>query len=114
MWTVVRLFQTTAGLEGIEKTGGGRMRMGLIACEVLRQELSAAMEPCGHTFFPVWMRQGLHDTPDLLRAQVQTEIARLEQAEPPLDAILLGYGLCGGGTAGLCAGNVPLDRKSVV
>ena len=82
--------------------------MGLIACEVLRQELSAAMEPCGHTFFPVWMRQGLHDTPDLLRAQVQTEIARLEQAEPPLDAILLGYGLCGGGTAGLCAGNVPL------
>lgn len=108
MRTVVRLFQTTAGLEGIEKTGGGRMRMGLIACEVLRQELSAAMEPCGHTFFPVWMRQGLHDTPDLLRAQVQTEIARLEQAEPPLDAILLGYGLCGGGTAGLCAGNVPL------
>lgn len=84
------------------------MRLGLIACEVLRRELSVAMEICGHTFFPVWMRQGLHDTPDLLRERVQAEIAHLEQAASPLDAILLGYGLCGGGTSGLCAGGVPL------
>lgn len=98
------------GIMGVLKNqaGGEQVRLGLIACEVLRRELAAAMERCGHAVFPVWMRQGLHNTPDLLREQVQSEIAHLEQAESPLDAILLGYGLCGGGTSGLCAGGVPL------
>jgi len=50
----------------------------------------------------VLMAQGLHDTPDILRAEVQKELDKTADAGgKPYDAILLGYGLCSNGICGL-------------
>jgi hypothetical protein len=49
-------------------------------------------------------RRGLHDIPSDLRAKLQDHINRSQG----YDAVVLAYGLCGQGTAGLMAGNIPL------
>lgn len=54
------------------------------------------------------MPQGLHDTPDVLRREVQKELDKT--ADPPgkpYDAILLGYCLCSNGITGLHS-NIPV------
>jgi hypothetical protein len=43
-----------------------------------------------------------------LRDRIQEEIDRVEATDPDADAILLGYGLCGGATSGLMARTKPL------
>jgi hypothetical protein len=50
-------------------------------------------------------RRGLHDDPPNLRAILQAEI---DEVGAPYDAVALAYGLCGGATAGLRAGAIPL------
>lgn len=63
---------------------------------------------------PYWFPQGLHDSPHLLRSSVQQKIAEIEEdnAKQParrrFDAVVLGYGLCGGGLSGVRAGSIPL------
>ena len=58
--------------------------------------------------------QGLHDTPVKLTRMVQEQIDRLEQyldqrmVKHPPQAIVLGYGLCSNGVAGLKARGIPL------
>lgn len=90
------------------------MRLGVVACEVLARELGAVMASANSICTVRWLPQGLHDTPDRLREQLQQQIDALEawSASQPLhhalDAIVLGYGMCGGGTAGLHAGRLPL------
>lgn len=49
-----------------------------------------------------------HAEPVPLRGRLQAEIDRVEAEDPTADAILLGYGLCGGATAGLVARTRPL------
>ncbi|MBT8036219.1 MAG: DUF1638 domain-containing protein [Verrucomicrobiae bacterium] len=44
---------------------------------------------------------GLHDRPDILRSTLQEEINQIDD----IDAIILAYGLCGCGTAGLHSKN---------
>ena len=52
----------------------------------------------------VLMPQGLHDTPDELRRQVQKALDNtLDIQGRPYDASLLGYGLCSNGIVGLAA-----------
>jgi hypothetical protein len=52
----------------------------------------------------VLMEQGLHDTPDELRRQVQKALGNtLDIQGHPYDASLLGYGLCSNGIVGLSA-----------
>ena len=90
------------------------MRIGVIACKVFTRELCMAaarsQSICDLHFLP----QGLHDQPDLLREKLQYALDRLEAvhrdapAWRKLDAIALCYGLCGGGTAGLRAGELPV------
>ena len=90
------------------------MRLAAVACQVFERELSAAVSRCQNTVTVYWLPQGLHDTPDTLHDRLNEAIAQIERedaAAPPwrrLDAIALCYGLCGGGTAGLCAGRLPL------
>lgn len=50
----------------------------------------------------VLKRQGLHDTPDILRSEVQNELDNpVDASGKPYDAILLGYCLCSNGICGL-------------
>ncbi len=69
------------------------MKLAVIACQTVEAELRPLLPP-GTTF--VVLEQGLHRTPEKLRVSLQKEIDALE-----VDEILLGYGLCGNGVAGL-------------
>jgi hypothetical protein len=78
------------------------MRLKWIICKVLQKEayLCAARSP--HVVDIVMMPQGLHNTPDILRAEVQKELDKTTDIQGnTYDAILLGYGLCGNGILGL-------------
>lgn len=71
----------------------------LIACEVFRPELERLLGVDHDTFDVTYVEQGLHETPDSLRQKVQEEVRRLEALGA--SRILLGYGLCGRGLAGV-------------
>lgn len=77
-----------------------------IACEVLARPvyLSAAHSP--HVVDVILVERGLHNEPDQLKAALQDKINR--GAAGGYDAVLLGYGLCGNGTAGLQTASTPL------
>jgi hypothetical protein len=77
----------------------------LISCDVVARPvyLCAARSP--HVVDVRLNRRGLHDDPPNLRSILQAEI---DESGAPYDAVVLAYGLCGGATAGLRAGTVPL------
>jgi hypothetical protein len=78
------------------------MRLKLILCKVLQREAYLCASRCCNIVDIVLMPQGLHDTPDILRQQVQKELDTTHDASgKPYDAILLGYGLCSNGIVGL-------------
>jgi Protein of unknown function (DUF1638) len=81
------------------------MRLLALTCEVLARSvyLCAARSP--HVVDVRLNRFGLHDDPPDLRATIQ---GALDSAGPPYDAVVLAYGLCGGATAGLRAGQLPV------
>jgi len=89
------------------------MRLRIIACEVLARELYYCAATSPHIIDISLIRRGLHETPDVLRAEIQKQIDQVAQEDSdspalPPDAICLGYALCGNATAGLIARNVPL------
>lgn len=93
------------------------MRLKLIACKVMFREISRLAADCPNVVDITWMRQGFHDTPDLLRSHVQDQIDRIDEGTDPFsgikgdgdfDAILLGYGLCSNGIAGLTSKKYPI------
>src|SRR3989304_5298097 len=81
------------------------MRLAALTCEVLARSvyLCAARSP--HVVDVRLNRRGLHDDPPNLRTILQAE---LDTISAPYDAVVLAYGLCGGATAGLRAGSIPL------
>ena len=81
------------------------MRLAALTCEVLARSvyLCAARSP--HVVDVRLKRRGLHDDPPNLRAILQADI---DAIGTPYDAVVLAYGLCGGATAGLRAGSIPL------
>ena len=93
----------------------------LIGCEVfLREFWHAALQSEAAIDFYI-LPQGLHLTPDALREGAQGEIDAIESGSArkasagradydvqDYDAILLGYGLCSNGVAGITAGSKPL------
>lgn len=78
----------------------------LIACEVIRREIAACLSGCPHRIEAEYLAKAEHDRPDGLRRQLQERIDAA--ASGGYAAVLLGYGLCGNGTAGLVARTVPL------
>ena len=78
------------------------MRLKLIGCEVLFRELCHA---CAHSPCQVdveFLPKGLHDLGGKpMSAKIQQSVDRSPEAV--YDAILLGYGLCGNGLAGVTA-----------
>ncbi|MFW6313812.1 MAG: DUF1638 domain-containing protein [Spirochaetota bacterium] len=87
------------------------MRIKAIACKVFTREVSKIVAESEHTIDVSYLRQGLHDTPDVLREQLQAEIDRIDAGEDmhtqvPSDgsdyeAIALVYGLCSNAIAGV-------------
>jgi hypothetical protein len=80
-------------------------RYKLISCEVFLRELCAALSGSPNVVDPEFLEIGLHDDPARLRALLQE---RIDAAGDGYDAVLLGYGLCGNGLAGIRAGRAPL------
>lgn len=81
------------------------MKLHAIACDVVARPvyLCAARSP--HVVDVTLYRRGLHNEPVDLRAQLQ---AGIDATPPGYDAIVLGYGLCGGAAAGLEARDIPV------
>ncbi len=84
-------------------------KVAVIACGVLLWNLDRLRR--AGTAGPELLVRGfpaqLHRNPRELRRRLQEEIDRLD-AEPGLDAIVVGYGVCGRGSVGLFARSVPL------
>jgi hypothetical protein len=94
------------------------MRYKLIACRVFSREISLLIATSSAVVDVVWLKQGLHNYPSLLREKIQEEIDWTEAppdgtdsvARPPEEysAIILGFGLCARAVAGLKAQRLPL------
>ena len=80
-------------------------RFCLIACHVLWRELCHYAALSRHTFDFRYLEQGLHNTPDELRRQLQQTV---DAEDGKHDALLLGYGLCSNGLVGITARTTPL------
>src|SRR3972149_4695128 len=81
------------------------MRLLALTCEVLARSVYLCAARTPHVVDVRLNRRGLHDDPPNLRAILQ---AQVDEVGAPHDAGVLAYGLCGGATAGLRAGSVPL------
>lgn len=79
----------------------------LIACEVFQSEIDLLAGGAEHIVEKRLMEIGLHDRPDEMRAILQEAVVEMD-ARDDIEAIVLAYGLCGLGTAGLRAGRHPL------
>ena len=72
----------------------------VIACHVLWRELCHYASVSENVFDLHFVEQGLHNTPDILRKELQQAI---DGGKGEYDAVLLGYGLCCNGLAGITA-----------
>lgn len=83
------------------------MRFLLIGCEVILRELCDGIARSPHLVDPTFLPKGLHDRgPRAMRRAIQEKIDA--SVNGGYDAVILGYGLCGNGLAGLAARDVPL------
>ncbi len=82
------------------------MRIRVLACEVLFREVCACAAQAKTVIDLTFVRRGLHDNPEQLRAALQQLIDETDETQD--EAIVLGYGLCSKGTAGLRARGIPL------
>lgn len=80
-------------------------KLHLVACHVLWREFCWLAAESENVFTFCFLRQGLHDTPDKLRVEVQRAV---DAAEADCEAVLLGYGLCSRGLDGVTARGKPL------
>ena len=82
------------------------MRLRVISCEVLARQVYYVAALAPHVIDIELVAKGLHDEPDVLRAEIQRRIDAVE--EGTYDAILLGYGLCSNSIAGVRSVHTPL------
>jgi hypothetical protein len=92
------------------------LKLKVIACDVLRRELSFLTSRSRCYIDTVFLSQGLHATPDKLRAMLGEEIEKAEEGIPYehfgdkkyYDYLILAYGLCDNSVAGLRSKTLPL------
>ena len=77
----------------------------LISCSMLADEINHILKQTGIDLPIIWIERGLHNTPKKLNQLLQHYIDTLQDQ----DEILLTFGLCGNGTAGLVSDH-PLLR----
>jgi hypothetical protein len=83
-------------------------RYKFIGCKVLMRELYQLASASENIVDTLWKKQALHNTPDILRSEVQAAIDAVEAEEEKYDAILLGYCLCSNGIVGLKPTRTPI------
>ena len=82
-------------------------RVHVIACGVLGVDLQAIAEQTGMDVSMEFLPGGLHNQPRELHRRLQERIDKAS-AEQLADMIAVGYGVCGMGTVGIHARNIPL------
>ena len=83
------------------------MRLKLLSCEIFYREFCAAIARSPHTVDVEFLSKGLHDVgSETMLARLQAAVDRVDDSK--FDAVLMGYGLCNNGVAGLTARLVPL------
>jgi len=85
----------------------GRRRFKIVACGIFEEELRAIAATCPNELHVELLDAGLHSAPDRLRLQAQAAVD-LASRRGGYDAVCFAYGLCGRGTAGLVARDIPL------
>lgn len=93
-------------------------RLKVIACKVLFREISLIGCRSESILDVTYLRQGLHDTPEMLNKTLQAEIDRIDSGKDvysqdlkqgrEFDAIVLAYGLCSNAICGLKSSRYPL------
>jgi len=81
------------------------MRLKLISCEIFFREMCTAVARSPHFVDVEFLPKGLHDIGSAkMLERLQAAVDRVQG----YDAILLGYGLCNNGLAGLAARTIPV------
>lgn len=70
------------------------MRIGIIACSILRRELEQILEKLDWQPEVVYLDAALHIKPQNMRAVLVDRIREMASGENPVDAVFLGYGFC--------------------
>jgi hypothetical protein len=84
------------------------VRLQLVTCDMLMRPVERLAARSPHEVIISDLSASLHVEPLSLRDRIQQEVDRIEADDPLAVAIILGYGLCGGATAGLRARSRPL------
>ncbi len=83
------------------------MRLRLISCEIFYREICWAVARSPNQIDVEFLPKGLHDVgAAAMRTRLQAAVDAVDGA--CYEAVLLGYGLCGNGLAGLTARSLPL------
>lgn len=82
-------------------------KIGLLYCSVFEGEIALLAGEAPHIVSRQKFDIGLHDRPGAMRGILQGAIEAMD-ARDDIEAVVLAYGLCGLGTAGLRAGRHPL------
>ncbi len=80
----------------------------VIACKVMMREMYHLATKSKNIIDILWLKQALHNTPDILRETLQKTIDDVENEAEDYDAILLGYCLCSNGIVGIHSKNIPI------
>ncbi len=89
-----------------------KKRTYVVACAVLALDLKRIAGSLGMDLGTRFLQAGLHDSPDLLRQKLQEAIDETSRKED-CGRIIIGYGVCGRGTVGILARNIPLAIPKV-
>ncbi len=104
-------FEMSDNVENV--TGQARERVHIIACGVLGVDLRAIMPTIPGKDFVLDLLPGkLHQTPAELHRRVQERIDAVSSARSA-DRIAIAYGICGRGTIGIQARDIPIDIPRV-
>ncbi len=83
------------------------MRLRLISCEVFAREMAVAIDRSPNEVDVEYLPKGLHEIPCAqMQARIQEVVDQGDQSG--YDALLLGYGLCSNGLAGIQARSIPI------
>jgi N-methylhydantoinase A/oxoprolinase/acetone carboxylase beta subunit len=86
---------------------GKKLRLQVIGCGVFEEELRALAARSANDLDVRLLDAGLHSAPERLRLEAQQAVDEAAR-KGGYDAVCLAYGLCGRGTTGLVARDVPL------